>query len=74
MKHRFKRDEYGEVDYFAHEWHIHNGPRCLWCGDSWCMWCERGRHTEECPEGEAARRRLHRAKRSYITKIRRRRR
>lgn len=38
--HRLKRDEDGEVDYFAFSYEFHNGPRCELCGDSWCHHCE----------------------------------
>lgn len=38
--HVLKRDEYGEVDYFAFECGYHNAPVCKLCGDSWCHHCE----------------------------------
>ena len=38
--HLLKRDEDGEIDYFAMSYEFHNGPACELCHMSWCEHCE----------------------------------
>ncbi|MET8006257.1 hypothetical protein [Nonomuraea glycinis] len=76
MKHYFKLDEDGDVDEFALEGGIHNGPECLRCKAMWCMWCARGRMDEECPGWKPGyvTRRVRRARSGYHVRLIRRRR
>ena len=37
--HRWKRDEYGEIDRFAMNSDYHNGPMCERCWASYCLHC-----------------------------------
>jgi hypothetical protein len=73
MKHLFRLDEDGDVDEFALEGGIHNGPECLRCEAMWCMWCERGRMGEECPAWRPLVARTRRARRGYHARLLRRR-
>lgn len=48
MKHRWQLNEWGEVDMFALDVDIHNGPRCTRCGEGFCHHCW-DPFGEECP-------------------------
>ncbi len=37
--HLLRRDERGEVDFFALDSGHHNGPGCELCHDTWCQHC-----------------------------------
>lgn len=58
-EHEWKRKENGEIDDCAFDMDNHNGPMCVRCWDSFCIWCEpNGFETHkrcvvdwyECPE------------------------
>ena len=58
-EHEWKRKENGEIDDCAFDTDHHNGPVCVRCLDSFCIWCEpNGFETHkrcvvdryECPE------------------------
>lgn len=38
--HDWKKDENGNIDYFALDYECHNGPECLRCGFSFCHHCD----------------------------------
>lgn len=38
-EHRWKRDENGEIDYWAWGNDLHAGPQCEVCGTSFCSFC-----------------------------------
>lgn len=48
--HRWKKDEYGKVDWFAHGSGFHNGPECEACGYGRCVHCNSGDKIPECPK------------------------
>ena len=39
-EHKWKKDEYGEVDNFAFAFDFCNGPVCEWCNYSFCKHCK----------------------------------
>ena len=40
--------EVGEINWWADCSDIHNGPRCVLCGHSWCVWCTRPEEIKVC--------------------------
>lgn len=40
VPHAWRRNEYGEIDFWATESGYHNGPMCDRCYDAFCEHCE----------------------------------
>jgi hypothetical protein len=45
--HVLAKDAHGDIDFFALNHGIHNGPACVTCGAQWCEHCQP--EIEPCP-------------------------